>query len=288
MKNYSNSFLFRSLHTLNYLLFQKFRFYGSRKFGRTLAKIFLPQHQDTCIVPTVYNFDIVLPAKKNFEIEELYYLGFYEAGTLKIIQQILKKDDVFIDIGASVGLMSLYAAELVGNKGKIWSFEPMREMADMIRQSIHHNHLNNIEVFDFALGETECELPIFTNRACPSLIMKDNETSHQKVVVKVLDDIIKEKKLQSVKMMKIDVEGFELQVLRGCKNLLSSANAPILCIEYEGSYQNKEVFYFLTQINHYKFYQLEKGKALESKLVRIQSIDDLRINDNVICSINEM
>ncbi|MCX7729529.1 MAG: FkbM family methyltransferase, partial [Bacteroidia bacterium] len=210
MKDYSNSLVFIFLHKINYFLFQKCRFFGSRKLGRTLSKLLLPKHYTHSIISTIYNFKIILPPKNNFEIEELYYLGFYEAGTLHVIKKILKQDDVFIDIGASVGLMSLYAAKLVGPKGKIWAFEPMQEMVLLIKKSAELNGYNNIDIFECALGDKETILPIYTNRACPSLIEKNNEIPTHHVTVKILDKIIEEQKLENIKMIKIDVEGFEL------------------------------------------------------------------------------
>lgn len=283
MKDYSQSVLFKQLHRFCYCFFQKCRFPGSRKLSRQLSKCLLPQLKETCIVPTIYDFKIVLPPEKNFEIEEIYYLGFYEAGTIRIIKNLLQDGGVFVDVGGSVGLMSLYAAKILQNKGTVWTFEPMPGMYECILKSIEINYFDNIKVFNVALGDEESMLPIYTKRACPSLVPKDGETPDFSVSVKVLDNIIQENHLDNIQLMKIDVEGFEMNVLKGCRHLLSSADAPALCIEYESHYANKEVFRFIKNMNQYQFFQLSKGKAIESKLREIKDVEQLKSNDNVFC-----
>ncbi|RME13711.1 MAG: FkbM family methyltransferase [Bacteroidetes bacterium] len=283
MKDYSHSVLFKQIHKFCYFFFQKCRFPGSRKLSRQLSKCLLPGLKETCIVPTVYDFRIVLPSARNFEIEEIYYLGFYEAGTIKVIEGLLQEGGVFIDIGGSVGLMSLYGAKILQNKGKVWTFEPMPNMYEAILKSIEINRLNNITAFNVALGDADGLLPIYTKRACPSLIPGDNETPAFSVPVKVLDSLVQESGLKNIRLVKIDVEGFEMNVLKGCQHLLSSADAPALCIEYESHYANKEVFHFISSINEYRFFQLSKGKGIESNLIEIKDIEILKPNDNVFC-----
>ncbi|GIV29276.1 MAG: hypothetical protein KatS3mg028_0342 [Bacteroidia bacterium] len=284
MNDFSNSKQFHCIHRFCYCFFQRCRFPGSRKASRSIAKLLLPKLTQTSVVPSFYGFRIVLPPEKNFEIEEIYYLGFYEAGTMKVIKQLLKNGGVFVDIGASVGLMSLYAAELLKNKkGEVWAFEPVPVMYDALSKSIEINQFNTIRAFNVALGDKEGVLPIYTKRACPSLVHKDGETPDFSVPVQVLDTLVQKNNLKNVRLMKIDVEGFEMNVLKGCSHLLSLPEAPALCIEYESNYANMEVFRFISNINEYRFFQLSKGKSIESHLVEIKDIGLLKPNDNVFC-----
>ena len=95
-------------------------------------------------------------------------------------------------------------------------------------------------------------------------------------------------KSKTIRMIKADVEGWELDVLKGGEKLLSTSNAPILCIEYSVSYsprreQLHDVYDFIRNINNYQFFKLKNGKETISPLTRITSIADLPKHDNIFC-----
>lgn len=77
-------------------------------------------------------------------------------------------------------------------------------------------------------------------------------------------------------MMKIDVEGWELEVLRGARMLLSSPESPILCVEYNTRLpEYKAVYDLITSSNKYQVYVLPHGNWHTSRLIEVQSVDDL-------------
>lgn len=89
-------------------------------------------------------------------------------------------------------------------------------------------------------------------------------------------------------MLKIDVEGWELEVFKGSKNLLSGENAPIVCVEYTEEHptyngSSIDIYNFILTINRYKIFRLQKSKEVSSKLVQIKSIRDLPKYDNLFC-----
>jgi hypothetical protein len=90
-------------------------------------------------------------------------------------------------------------------------------------------------------------------------------------------------------MIKIDVEGFELEALKGAKNLLSSEIPPILIVECteETEHQNytREALYsWLKNTNsQYKFYKLKGSKSRKSKLIEIFDQSELPTHDNLFC-----
>ena len=84
------------------------------------------------------------------------------------------------------------------------------------------------------------------------------------------------------------MEGWELEVLKGGRNILSRADAPILCIEYSklhplygGTAEN--IYAYISDINHYQVYRLIRGKERVSKLIKINAIHDLPEHDNIFC-----
>ena len=272
-------------HSINHFLFNIFRFPGSRKIGRIFSKILLPPLNQLTQVPTLYNFDMWV--NKNGG-EEIYNLGFYEVGTLDVMNTILQKEDVFIDVGASIGLMSLFASKKCTH-GKILSFEPQKERYEIITKNAKLNSCENMTIFNNGLGEKEDHLLLHTDVFSPSIVDTENSKgTTESIAILVLDKVLTSKSIEKVKLMKIDVEGFELNVLKGAKKLLSSEDAPILCIEYVKRLQslndnNISIFDYISQINDYRIFQLEKSSNTISKLVEITKENRLRDCDNMYC-----
>lgn len=89
-------------------------------------------------------------------------------------------------------------------------------------------------------------------------------------------------------MIKADVEGWELDLLRGAEKLLAHNMAPILCVEYSESYSPSRerlpgMYDFVRSINHYELYKLKHGKETISPLVRIDRREALPRHDNLFC-----
>jgi FkbM family methyltransferase len=273
-------------HKVANLFFNITRFPGSRKFARLISRFILPELRSRIICPTIFDFDLVIKPENG---QEIYDLGFYEVGTLNVIGNCLKKGDVFIDVGASIGLISLFSTQKVGVTGMVVSFEPTLSSYTDLCDSVLINNAANIKTLKMGLGSQQTEMPIYFSRACPSMIKTDqNDQNFEVVPVNTLDNVLNELSIPNVKMIKIDVEGFELEVLQGGSKLFSNQNAPIICIEYiskssNESFNGEEAMLFIKKINDYRFYQLTKTSSTRSSLKLVNDIHQLRSNDNVFC-----
>ncbi|MDP2723106.1 MAG: FkbM family methyltransferase [Bacteroidales bacterium] len=220
--------------------------------------------------------------------KEIYYLGFYEVGTLHVIDNCLRPDDNFIDVGASIGLMSIFAAKKI-NDGIVLSFEPQKERYEILKRNMAINGRTNIQAFNNGLGEVNQQLKLYTDVFSPSIIdIETTKGQFEMIDILILDEILESKKIDVVKFIKIDVEGFEISVLRGAKVLLSGKHAPIICVEYVKRLQNLNntdvtIFNFITSINNYRIFQLEKSSNTISKLKEVHHEKDLRDFDNMYC-----
>lgn len=272
-------------HRINNFLFNQFRFTGSRKSGRIISKLLLPNLNQLTQVPTIYNFDMMVNGNGG---KEIYYLGFYEVGTLDVIKKCLEPTDNFIDIGASIGLMSVFASK-ISTKGTILSFEPQKERFEILKSNAKLNDCSNMHIFNNGLGEKEEQLQLHTDVYSPSIVdIENSDGKHELINILVLDKVLDSKKIESVKFIKIDVEGFELSVLKGAQNTLSKENAPIICIEYVKRLQSLNridisIFDFIKSVNNYRLFQLEKSSNTKSKLIEIKNEKDLRDCDNIYC-----
>jgi len=108
------------------------------------------------------------------------------------------------------------------------------------------------------------------------------------VEVLPLDEIIQAQGLRHVRMVKIDVEGWELEVLKGATTLLGQENPPILCIEYSAMQPMHggtllDLARWLTRINSYRLYRLAFGKHHLGQLKLVGSEQELPYDDNLFC-----
>ena len=93
--------------------------------------------------------------------ENLYFLGEYEKAELKSMEQFLTKDSSFIDIGANIGLFTLYASKLINENGQIISFEPFPENFKSLTQNVALNDCSNVRLEQFAIGEKEGAINLY-------------------------------------------------------------------------------------------------------------------------------
>lgn len=269
-------------------------FPGCSKLLRNAYKLFGSPPAGSLRIETRHGFDMMINPRRNKGVDaSIYYNGTYEAGTLHAITSALRKGDVFIDAGANIGLMTLAASQKVGVEGRVHAFEPVPDVFAQLQQNVAINMSENIVLHNSALGSKPERLTIYEqehiNKGSASFVQPTSDSSAKHMVdVDTLDRFSGSTGDKSIRMIKADVEGWELEVLQGGKKLLSANNAPILCIEYSVSYsprkeQLHDVYEFIRDINDYQFFKLKNGKETISPLIRISSASDLPKHDNIFC-----
>ena len=285
MKNFCRDSRFQVAHYIANLLFNKFRFWGSRKLARFISFLLLGRYKTDTVCHTIYRFK--LKVNPNFG-KDIYYLGFYEVGTIHVINNVLRQGDTFMDVGSSVGLLSFIASNIVRETGQVFSFEPEESSFKHLVDNISINKSKNIKPFNVGLGNENQVIRIYKNRGCPSMVKEEETKLVENVKIVKLDELIESENIKKVKLIKIDVEGFELEVLKGAKNLLDTFDAPIICIEYFPnrkifSGESSEVLKYILNVNTYSLFILKETKNTISKLVKIYSIEEIQRPDNIFC-----
>ena len=144
----------------------------------------------------------------------------------RLLDICLNDSDVFVDVGANIGGLSLKAASRVGSKGKVYSIEAHPVTYHYLVGNIRLNKFTNIKTFNMAVGEKEGVVN-FTNKRADDM----NEISSEggiKVTVSTLDKILGSE-VDIVHFLKVDVEGYEKFVLLGACEVLKKT----LCIYFE-------------------------------------------------------
>lgn len=204
-------------------------FLGSRLFGRAAWR-FVPMFRRHFVpeveIETVYCGNVRFIAKLNDHIEsQIFWQGVQEGdrGKLALLLRELRPDSVLFDIGANVGVVTLAAASRAPH-GKIHSFEPWPLHLKRLSANILLNGFRNIHVNPFALGKQERTSVLHiidsVNTGMATLYpgdcsVPDQPNAQSRVSCRVLDDYVREKGVTRVDMIKIDVEGAELEVLQG-------------------------------------------------------------------------
>ena len=168
----------------------------------------------------------------------LLTLGVLEPTEREFVRHWLKPGDVFFDIGANIGLFTLIAARQVGPTGHVYAFEPSQREAAFLQRNLNLNHLTNVTIVNCAVGEKPgtAQFGISTDGGTNSLRRNPHPQqqieSWQSVQVTTLDEFIAANNIQRVALMKIDVEGGEVNVLRGASRLLNSDHPPVILCEF--------------------------------------------------------
>jgi FkbM family methyltransferase len=169
-------------------------------------------------------------------LAEYHYLrdGNPETYEAALLERTLRPGMTIVDVGANHGLFSLEAAHFVGESGRIHAFEPAPATRPLLQENLAANDLDGlVRVFPHALGAVPgvARLRVHhelsgLNTLAPEDITWNHARLHADEVVEVpvrrLDDHAAEHRLEAIDFLKIDVEGYELSVLRGASGLLES------------------------------------------------------------------
>jgi len=170
----------------------------------------------------------------------------YEKDTCYMINKYIKKDSIFFDIGANEGFFSLVASKKIIT-GKIYCFEPQKNLLKIIEKNLLKNNFKNFFLLDFGIGESEyfTNLNVFqdTNTGASSILKKHFlNTKKTKIKIKSLDHFVSEERLyDQIDLVKIDIEGYEIQAIKGMENLLKEKKINTLLIDYHMHIVNNKV-----------------------------------------------
>ena len=181
-------------------------------------------------------------------------LGTYELPIQTIFAQHLDTGDVFYDIGANVGFFSIVAAKLVGDTGKVYAFEPGTENAKAIRHNAKLNNFDTIEVIEKAVSNTSGEGQLLLAKysgghALATADAPPDLAGELTVDLVSIDDLIAQNRIASPNFVKVDVEGGELDVLKGMTQTIKTYKPTIIYevddgdrTAYEQKYRELESF----------------------------------------------
>jgi len=162
-----------------------------------------------------------------------YSLGVNEIPVQRCLAEALRPGHVFFDIGANVGFFSLVAARLVGPSGCVYAFEPVARIARCVEAHAVRNRYPWIHVVEAAVGDVPGTAPLFLSEhpGGATLSPGDAEDTSASVSISVvsIDSLVATGAVPAPDVVKIDVEGAELDVLRGMVETLDRVRPVVVC-----------------------------------------------------------
>src|SRR5260221_960944 len=203
--------------------------------------------------------------------------------TLNLILSILKPSSVVIDVGTNIGYLASRCAR-VANDGFVFGFEPSVHNFAKCLDNLSLNDFENCIVQNIGLDETERQINLETvnpNNKGMNRVSTGPSSGTEKITVKTLDQVLRDNGLKRVDLIKLDVEGYELQVLKGAEITVNEFR-PILVIEVDDrllinfGISSSELFNWLV-IHQFEVYGIDKQKIKAAKEMANRHLDILAV-----------
>jgi len=163
------------------------------------------------------------PACKNFLKDNPH-----EAGEVKFLESIAKEGMHVIDIGANIGITTVAIAKRIRKVGKLYSFEPLPEYFNILKDNVSSNGLENVKVYELAVTDQVGRV-YFYQKELSSGIVSEEGAEKAEVPTTTVDKFVNEKKIRRIDLINMDCEGSELLVLKGAKETLRKNKVKIFC-----------------------------------------------------------
>lgn len=207
----------------------------------------------------------------------------WDAHVVDACLALLDPGDVFYDVGASVGYITLEAARRVGAQGQVVAFEPQPSLAHHIAVSAALNGMRAVTVYPAMLGREAGPgvLHVGSHSVHASAIAREPDAAAIACERTTLDALVASGAIRPPNVIKVDVEGAELQVFEGARRTLARFR-PALVFESDANmdrygYRRAELLALLGTCAEYRFYFLtETGERLP---VGREAIEDRRHAD---------
>jgi FkbM family methyltransferase len=213
-------------------------------------------------------------AYPNDEINRSIFLtGCYEPSGFYILGRLLKPHMTFVDVGANLGLYTLFAAQRIGHHGLVVAIEPSRREFHRLRSNVEANGLRNVCLLQMAVSNYPREADL--------LIAEEQKAGHntlgafgyptkmqsiEQVNVETLDRIVCRESLRRVDVVKMDIEGAEFCALLGASETLAKFHPALFLelsdrtLQHQGA-SSRQVWDFLVE-REYRIYVFDGATGL--------------------------
>jgi FkbM family methyltransferase len=199
--------------------------------------------------------------------------GQFENAEFAFVGRFLRSGMTVLDVGAHHGFYTLLASKRVGPQGRVFAFEPSPRERQALLRHVKVNRCKNVTVEGLAIGSEEKDANLFvvqgSQTGCNSLRTPASDVPGALISTPVhvvrLDDWLERRGVDGVDFIKLDVEGGEIEVLKGAERLLLRRPRPVILAEVQDirtqqwGYEAKEIITSLHQKEYQWFCVSEDG-----------------------------
>ena len=214
-----------------------------------------------------YGYKVYCPINK----EDLIVMSRHEDEIIDHFNT--KQGDIVVDVGAHMGKYTIIASKRVGTNGKVIAIEAHPGNYEMLNRNIELNGLTNVTTLNYAVYSKETKIKLYmpgekSNHTIYNTLISTRATDEEKFVevnADTLDDLLQKNGIShaDVNWIKIDVEGAELEVLKGATEILSNSKDTCLLIEVHNPYDTNHYKQIIDFLKHYNF-KIQFEKIYES------------------------
>ena len=204
-----------------------------------------------CSTKTMYIPDT--PDTKNSVVARAHFKGrSWEQKIAELLTKHGKKGTTAVDMGAYLGTHTMALVDVVGTRGKVVTFEPQPWAFDCIKKTLKKNDIKNVRVINAGVSDKKGSIRFCSDASGSSSVCQERRPSDKwKEVYDIPIITLDSLKLKNVSVMKIDVEGHELNALKGSKKTIQSSR-PIMLLEVWSKRKTRlnNVKKFLKEVNY--------------------------------------
>ena len=173
----------------------------------------------------------------------------------KMKHTVLTKGDIVMDIGAFMGETAIVFADSVGENGKVYAFEPIRTSYELMKQNVHNNGLTGIiETVNMGCSsKTRATTAVSLDSGAPWNFISDADGSVP-VQLTTLDEFVFSNRIKKIDFIKMDVEGFENDVILGATKVLHAYRPKLAVALYHNSSDMITIPDMIAKIVDYKLF----------------------------------
>jgi len=235
------------IRVVSFLIIQIFAIYHLAKYNYELKYKNLSQF----IQKEVHGSQMMIDMKDKGLCRDLYIIGSHEPYLTEWVKENLKLGMIHFDIGANIGYYALLAA----HQGcKVYAVEPVKESYELLNLNAGLNHYPDFRTFNLAIGDRNGKCKVYWGdvRNWATLIPANVEFSNIATVpIRTLDNFITDTRWPDV--VRMDVEGYEYEIIKGATNLLQSKKPLILIIEMHYYYLKEKAHELLDSLRNNGF-----------------------------------
>ncbi len=152
----------------------------------------------------------------------------HEAAEVAFLESILEPGMKVIDVGANIGVTCIAIAKQVGEKGKVYAFEPHPRYFAILKENLSSNRLSNVSAFEVALTDSAGKVDFYQKELSSGIVSAEGAQKIEAPCTSI-DRFLNEQKSHGVDIINMDCEGSELLVLRGAERTLRMNKVKIFC-----------------------------------------------------------